>query len=99
MPRIKESDLFKRSSIKLHPDDQRVLKKLLVDDDLSFQAFMEACVQAYLRGDPNMLKVVKDFRMLRRIPKEKLAEYLMSHRERERLLKEMEEESPIQDEE
>jgi hypothetical protein len=95
----KLTDPFKRMSIKLHPDDKRVLQKILIDDDLTFQAFMEACVQSYLRGDPNILKVVKDYKLISRLPKEKLAEYLLSHREREKLLRELEIDSPIKDDE
>jgi hypothetical protein len=74
---------------RLHVNDHKLLKKVLIDDNLKFQTFVEACVQAYLRGDPAALKIVKDWRELNTIPKEKRDAYNLSSRERNKILDEL----------
>jgi hypothetical protein len=70
--------------------DDAILSKILSDEGMTFQAFIDACTQSLLRADPNMLKVMKDFKMLLDIPKETIGEYVFSQRERTSLLEEFE---------
>lgn len=75
---------------RLHINDHKLLKKLLTDEGMKFQTFVDACVQAYLRGDPLMLKFIKDWKELNSIPKEFRGMYTLSHRERMNILDELE---------
>lgn len=71
-------------------NDKALFMKLLEDSNLTFQSFSEACMQAFLRGDPSIMKVIKDWRVLNTIPKENLERYTLSHRERAEIMKELE---------
>lgn len=77
-------------AVRLHENDKRLLQKLLEDADITYQDFAEACVQAFLRGDPAALKIIKDWRLLNELPKEHLDRYTLSHRERDQIAKELE---------
>lgn len=87
--------VWKPKHYRVNKTDEAVMVKILGDAGFTFQAFVEACVQALLRGDPNMMKVMKDFQVLRDIPKESLSEYIISHRERTALLEEFEKKSKV----
>lgn len=73
-------------TFRMHPNDKLLLMKLLSDENLTYQSFADACMQAYLRADPSIMKVVKDWRMLNEIPKDLQAIYTLSHRERAKIL-------------
>ncbi len=77
-------------NFRLEENDSIILKKILDDNNTTMQVFFEACVKAYLRGDPNIMKVLKDFLLLRDVSKEDLAGYVISTRERTSLLDEFE---------
>lgn len=89
------SEAVKDKKWRINRADDIVLSKILDDEGVSFQAFVDACVQALLRADPNMLKVMKDFKMLKEIPKEVLGEYVISQRERANLLEEFEKKGEV----
>lgn len=74
---------------RLHMNDHKLLKKLLGDDSLTFQGFVDICVQAYLKGDPTFLKMVKQWKELNTVPKEVQDRYTLSQRERQALLDEI----------
>lgn len=64
-----------------------VLKKLLRDDGLFFQKFVEACTGAYLRGDPPILRVLREWKESQeRKGRGRGRKPLLSHRERKDLL-------------
>ena len=73
-------------TFRLHMNDKLLLMKLLSDDNLTYQGFAESCMEAYLRGDPSIIKVIKDWRMLNEIPKDLQEKYTLSHRERAKIL-------------
>lgn len=73
-------------TFRLHRNDKALLTKLLSDEKLSYQSFADACAQAYLRGDPAIIKVIKDWRTLNEIPKDLQDRYTLSHRERAKIL-------------
>lgn len=85
--------LIQQIPFRLHINDHKALKKLLIDDGMKFQTFVSACVEAYLRGDPNIVKAVKDWKDLNTIPKDVRDRYSLSQRERKALLDELEEAS------
>lgn len=74
----------------MHPHDKALLSKLLTDEKLSYQSFAHACMDAFLRGDPSIMKVIKDFKTLRDIPKEHMDKFSLSKRERDAMLDELE---------
>lgn len=93
--RAKEKDLnIKQVPFRIHNNDYILLKKLLSDEDLRFQHLVDACVQAYMRGDPHVMKVVKDYVEQSHIPKEHKDQYTLSQRERSKLLDELEDNEP-----
>ncbi|MHB8407786.1 MAG: hypothetical protein ACYDHY_06685 [Acidiferrobacterales bacterium] len=79
---------------RLHTNDHKALKKLLVDEEMGFQTFVDAAVQAYLRGDKAILKVLQDYKDLNTIPKEQREAYNLSQRERGKILDELEATKP-----
>jgi len=81
---------------RMHSHDKALLAKLLGDDGLSFQAWATACMDAYLRGDPGIIKAIKDWRTINAIPLELQKKYTLSHRERAQILDDLE--SPIDEE-
>lgn len=75
---------------RIHANDYILLKKLLVDDGMKFQTFVASCVEAYMRGDPNILKCVKDWKEISAIPRVDRDKYSLSHRDRQKILDEIE---------
>lgn len=66
------------------------LRKLLHDDHLSIQSFLEACVVAYNRGDTGIMKMVEDHKRLTQVPKAEKSCHLLSQHERKALFDEIE---------
>jgi len=90
----KPSERFKnirQIPYRMHANDKVLMHKLLRDEGVSFQTFTDACVQAFMRGDPAMMKVIQDWKELNLIPKDKLDLYTLSHRERQLIQRELEE--------
>ena len=88
----KVSELTERLTYRLHVNDRQLLIKLLSDMGMNIQDFGAACSDAFLRGDPHIIKAINDWKMLNSIPKEHLAKYTLSHRERDELLRQLENE-------
>ncbi len=91
----KPSKVLKSKRWRANRADDVVLHKILADENCTFQGFVDACVQALLRADPNMMKVLKDFKMLAGVPKEVLGECVISQRERSSLLEEFEKKGKV----
>ncbi len=81
-----------RVSFRMHMNDKKLLLKLLADMNLSVQDFGVACMDAFLRGDPHIIKAIQDWKLLNDIPKDQLDRYTLSHRERQELVRQLEEE-------
>jgi hypothetical protein len=71
-------------------DDYAVLRKRLHDDELSFQAFFTAFVQAYMRGDTPARRIVEDHKRLLEVSAEKKREYGLSPKEAAEIMDEIE---------
>ena len=71
-------------------EDELILKKLLIDEGISFQWFLDCVVQSYLRGDPHVTKIVREFKELCSVPKERRDLYELSIRDREKMYDDLE---------
>jgi hypothetical protein len=91
----KRDKVLKGKKFRCNRAEDILLEKVLSDSDMTFQSFVDACVQALLRADPNMLKVLKDFKILKEVPKEVLGEFILSQRERTTLLEEFEKKGSV----
>lgn len=87
---MKSEDLTERVTFRLHLHDKTLLMKLLKDMTMSTQEFGSACTDAFLRGDPHMMKALADWQLLNEIPKDHRDRYTLSQRERKELLLELE---------
>jgi hypothetical protein len=81
--------LWSQMSVRLHINDRVVFRKLLDDVGMNFQEFFTACMEAFLRADPSALKIIKDWKDLNVIPREMRDKYMLSHRERDDIAKEL----------
>lgn len=70
--------------------DKAVMLKLLADDGLTFQTFMDGCVQAYLHGDPTVVRLVREWKIVSAVPRWARARSVLSARERAAILDELE---------
>lgn len=80
---------IKQMPFRLHANDKAVFMKLLSDHGYNFQMFANFCMQAFLNGDPAIMKVLKDWKALNEVPKDQLERYTLSHRERDRIQAEL----------
>lgn len=87
----KDSDM--KVMYRLHPNDKKLMIKLLDDMNWSIQKFGLAVTDAFLRGDPHLLKALKDWETLNEIPKDQIQNYTLSQRERMNLLAQIEEQT------
>lgn len=71
-------------------EDEKILHKLLFDEGITFQWFMDCIVQSYLRGDPYVTKIVREFKELMSVPKERRDLYELSIRDREKMYDDLE---------
>jgi hypothetical protein len=81
--------LWSQMSVRIHINDRVVFRKLLDDEKMNFQEFFTACMEAFLRADPSALKIIKDWKDLNVIPRELRDKYMLSHRERDDIAKEL----------
>jgi len=85
--RPREVDIgIKQIPYRIHVNDKAKLLHLLGQDKLSFQSLVDAAVQAYIRGDREILKVIDAWENLNELPKEERQSGLLSRRERQDLL-------------
>ena len=88
--RPRERELFKQTPVRLHRHDHAVLKIMLKKDRLSIQKFIGYCVKGYMDADPNMIRMLKIYRELDLIPGDVKDRHVLSHRERQSILDEIE---------
>lgn len=95
--KLKEKDRnIQQIPFRIHRNDYILLKKILIEDDMKFQTFVSSCIEAYMRGDANIMMCVKDWKELSIIPKEHRSKYTLSSRERQKILDELEEAPAIE---
>lgn len=86
----KEKDrLIQQIPFRLHMNDHKMMKKILVDEGMTFQTFVSACVEAFLRADPAIMRAIKEWKDLNSIPKDVRDKYTFSQRERQAILSEL----------
>ena len=78
--------------IVIHFNDYTLMKKLLVDDDISYNGFVNFCIASYLNGDPHMMKVVKTYKETFDVPRNIREKFVLSQRERAKILEDLENE-------
>lgn len=76
--------------IRLHQRDWNVIKTLLKRDGLSFQKFVSLCSGAYLDGDMNIVKCIRTYRTIDKIPLNQVSKGVFSNRERADIYAELE---------
>jgi hypothetical protein len=84
---------LKQIPFRIHLNDFRMMQRILADDELKYQTFVDACVQAYIRNDPFIRHVVDDYKEYNVIPRQMKDRYTLSDREKMDLIKEIEESS------
>lgn len=95
--KYREKDInCKQLTFRIMAEDKIMLLKLLRDSGMSFQGFVQACIEAYLRGDPKIMKAAQDFKELQNVSKKRRDECMLSHRERQDLLDELDKNTPLQ---
>mgnify|MGYP001574676147 CR=1 FL=1 len=71
---------------RFHESDYQLLRAQLDKDTLAFQALSTACVEAYLRRDPYVLKIIRDWQEENRLEKYQANEFSFTDKEKRRLL-------------
>ena len=90
MRKPREKDVLKQIPVRLHVHDHALIKVMLKKDRMSLQKFIGYCVKGFLDGDPNMLRMIKSYRELEVIPRDVKDKHVLSHRERQHILDEIE---------
>lgn len=75
--------------VRIHMNDYRALKKLMIDEGWNFQKMASAMVELYLGRDPLFLKCIGDWKTESDMPKKQKATYSHSRREASDLLDEI----------
>lgn len=95
---IPEGEIKKEPSkqciIRLHPSEHKLMKVMLKKDKMSFQKFITFCVRGYLDADPQLIQAIKSYRELENVPQDIQDKHVLSHRERQSILDEIEREAP-----
>jgi arsenate reductase-like glutaredoxin family protein len=86
----KPTDPTKQAIVRLHQHDHALLKVVLKKDKMSFQKLVGFCVRAYLDADPLLLKMLKTYRELEAVPKDVREKHVLSNRERQNILDQIE---------
>jgi len=89
VPKAKDKNIC-QVPFRMHLNDHKMMKKLLIDEGISFQMFTDACCQAFLRGDRIIIQLLHTYKDLITVPREEKDSYNLSHRERSKLLDEIE---------
>jgi hypothetical protein len=79
----------KQLSVRMHPQEHKLLMTLLKRDELSFQKLYTYIVNGYLNADPRIIAFVKEQRELERIPKDIRDRHVIPWRERNKLFDEI----------
>ena len=88
-PMSEKQRLIHQIPYRMHENDWKLMRKLLTDEKMTFQTFVDACTQAYLRGDPSIVKAIRDYKELGTVPKEYRDKAVLSRRERDSILDEL----------
>lgn len=93
-----DPNAVKQVPVRLHINDWRACRKMLIDDELNWRKFTEAVVDAYLKRDPLILKILVDWRD-RVEPKKKAIKdrFVLSPNEKKNLFDELEDSDPTQE--
>jgi len=83
-------DARKSAIIRIHKHDHTMLKIMLKKDRMSFQKFVLFCVRAFLDGDPDMIRMLKSYREMEKVPRDVQDKHMLSHRERTDIFRELE---------
>jgi len=83
-------DNRKSTIIRLHKHDHTMMKVMLKKDKMSFQKFVFFCVRAFLDGDPDMIRMLKSYREMEKVPRDVQDKHVLSHRERTDIFRELE---------
>lgn len=75
--------------IRVHKNDYVIIKQMLVKDGAAFQHLTTACLEAYLRRDAEVLRILKDWKDANVIRKEDKNRFDFSDRERRAILDEL----------
>jgi hypothetical protein len=94
IPKKPDKGLTRQIPVRLHHHDHAMLKALLKKDSMSLQKFIGFCVRGYLDADPLMLKMIKNYRELEAVPRDIREKHILSHRERQNILDEIEKGTP-----
>lgn len=78
---------------RIHAHEKTAFQVLLRGDRLTFQEFVDLCVQAYMRGSKEMIDLLREQKSLAAMPKEISERYTLSRRERAGLLDAIDERS------
>lgn len=89
--------LMRQVPFRMHRDDAVVLKKLVKDDGLTVQGLVATMVEGYMKGNPHLLRYLRDQMELLKVPKDVLDRYSLSQRDREKVLAELDKELDGQD--
>lgn len=73
---------IKQVPFRLHMNDYNALRKLLDEDGWKFQRLVEAVVEAYIRRDPLLIKLLVEWKEENVIPRRIRDDYTLSSRER-----------------
>lgn len=90
VPTEKERNI-QQVPFRIHRNDYAVLKKLLKGDNWKLQHLLAALVDAYMKRDPLVIKVLADWKEENVLPARVKESYTLSNRERRGLLDEIEE--------
>ena len=75
--------------VRFHINDLKALKKVLIDEDVTFQGFVTACSKAMVEGDARVVQIVRAWKVEESIPHEERSKYMLSKTERDSLLDEL----------
>jgi len=80
---------LKQVITRLHRNDHAALQPLLKKDGIAFQHFVTACVESYLRRDPDVLRLIKEWRDVNHVRWKDENKFDFSDRERRAMLEEL----------
>lgn len=82
LKRTEKERNIRQISWRCHGNDYSVLRRILKDDGWKFQNLVDACVEAYIRRDPLLIKLLVDWREESYVPNRIRNDYTLSRREK-----------------
>ena len=84
--KFKKGSDHKLLAARIHKHDAEQLESRLKSEGISFTAFMQATIAAYLAADPQLIRIVADWKRSQRVGgKAEASKMTFSRRERDRL--------------